>query len=96
MSFLFRLKLLHLFIKVVFPDRLHPGMQMASTPVRRSESAAVQAPRFVRPPGGIPDFVEDRDDGLEDDEVVDRWKDYIDDVDVIANTRSFLESMWTK
>lgn len=90
MSFLFRLRCLNLFIKVVFPDRHRLDTPTGSTRVRRSESAAAQARRFVRPPGGVPDFVDD----LEEDEVVDRWKEYVDDVNVIENTRSFLEHTW--
>ena len=89
MSFLFRLKLLHLIIKVLFPDRHHPVMPMGSTPVRK----------FVRPPGGVPDFVDD----LTDDEIgacdaafQDAWKEALDDADVIANTRNFLIRQWER
>lgn len=87
MSFLFRLRCLNLFIKVVFPDR-HRLDTPTGSKVRRE---------FVRPPGGVPDFVDD----LTEDEIGacngafrDAWKEYVDDVDVIENTRSFLEHTW--
>jgi hypothetical protein len=88
MSFLFRLRCLNLFIKVVFPDRNHLAMPMASTPVPK---------RWKRPPGGIPDFVED----LTEDEIGicngafrDAWGESLEDPDVIANTRAFLIHQW--
>jgi len=99
MCFLFRLRLLNLFIKVVFPDRHHLAMPMASIPARRSESAAAQATRFVRPPGGVPDFVDD----LTDDEIgacneafSDAWLKVVDHPDTIANARGFLEEQYRK
>jgi hypothetical protein len=107
MSFLFRLRCLNLFIKVFFPDRHRLDTPMGSIPVRRfesaavqarrSESAAVQARRFLRPPGGIPDFVDD----LTEEEIGacnaafrDAWAEALDDPDTLANARGFLEATY--
>jgi hypothetical protein len=90
MFFLFRLRILNLFIKVVFPDRHHHDTLMVSTPVPERR-------KFVRPPGGVPDFVEDVDDGLEEDEIrSDAWREAINDPDTIANARGFLEEQYRK
>jgi hypothetical protein len=86
MSFLFRLKVLHLIIKVLFPDRYPPDTLTASTRVPKCR-------RFVRPPGGVPDFVDD----LTEDEIgMEAWRDAINDPDTIANARGFLEEQYRK
>jgi hypothetical protein len=83
MSYLFRLRCLNLFIKVVFPDRNRLDTPMGSK-VRR---------KFVRPPGGVPDFVDD----LTEDEIgMEAWRDAINDTDTIANARGFLEEQYRK
>jgi hypothetical protein len=96
MLFLFRLKLLNLFIKVVFPDRHHLDTPMGSIPAPNGLDRFAPSPkvrRFVRPPGGIPDFVDD----LTDDEIrPDAWLAAINDPDTIANARGFLEEQYRK
>jgi hypothetical protein len=87
MSFLFRLRCLNLFIKVFFPDRHRLDTPMGSIQVRR----------FLRPPGGIPDFVDD----LTEEEIGacnaafrDAWAEALDDPDTLANARGFLEATY--
>jgi len=94
MSFLFRLRCLNLFIKVVFPDRHRQDTLMGSTPVPRvNEDILWSRKRWKRPPGGVPDFVDD----LTDDEVrPDAWLAAIEDPDTIANTRAFLIHQWNR